>query len=32
LTDGRHSSILKTLVTKTDLYEDFNSSYGGKVI
>mgnify|MGYP003114238587 CR=1 FL=1 len=32
LTNDRHRSILKTLVTKTDLYEDFNSSYGGKVI
>lgn len=32
LTNDRQSSILKTLVEKTDLYEDLSSSYGRKVI
>lgn len=32
LTNDRHSSILKTLVEKTDLHEDFNRSHGGEVI
>jgi hypothetical protein len=32
LTNDRHCSILKTLVEKTDLYEDFNRSHGREVI
>jgi len=32
LTNDKQSSILKTLVEKTDLYEDFSSSHGREVI